>query len=122
LSQSSQVTDGLLDDIASGTSAVVPVLWAFEVANSLLVLQRRKRISVDECARARQHLASLPLVVDDDGPRLALSRTAQLAEQHGLSVYAAAYLELAARRGVPLASRDAALNKAAKLAGVKTLL
>jgi len=61
-------------------------------------------------------------LVDDEGARLALGETSKLAAKHELSVYDAAYLELALRRSVPLASRDTALNKAARRAGVRTLL
>jgi predicted nucleic acid-binding protein len=122
LSQSTKVTDRLLDDVASGTPFIVPVLWMFEVANSLLVLMRRKRIDQEECSRARSILSRLMPVVDDEGPRLALGQITDLAQKHELSVYDAAYLELAIRKRLPLASRDASLNKAAKLAGVKTLV
>jgi predicted nucleic acid-binding protein len=60
--------------------------------------------------------------VDDEGPRGALGRVSDLAEKHALSVYDAAYLELATRRGLPLASCDADLNRAAKRCGVMMLL
>lgn len=122
LSQSTKVTDQLLDDVASGTPFIVPVLWTFEVANSLLVLTRRKRMDPEDCSRARAILSRLTPVVDDEGPRLAMNEIADLALEHGLSVYDAAYLELAIRKRLPLASRDASLNKAAKRVGVKTLV
>jgi predicted nucleic acid-binding protein len=64
----------------------------------------------------------LELIVDDEGPRLALQETSRLAKAHSLSVYDAVYLELALRRGLPLATRDSALNKAARRSGVQTLL
>jgi predicted nucleic acid-binding protein len=101
---------------------VVPTLWPFEVANSLLVLLRRKRILAEERERALGALVRLPLVVDDDGPRLALGSISELAAEHGLTVYDAAYLELAVRRKLPLASRDEALCKAARGCRVKLLL
>jgi predicted nucleic acid-binding protein len=94
----------------------------FEVANSLLVLTRRKRITSEQCARARRALGQLRPVVDEEGPRVALSKLSDLAAEHTLSVYDATYLELAIRRRLPLASRDAALNRAAKVSGVRTLL
>jgi predicted nucleic acid-binding protein len=122
LSQSSSVTDRLLDDVASGIPFVVPVLWMFEVANSLLVLMRRKRIDHREFSRARNLLSRLTPVVDDAGPRFAWTGISDLAERHALTVYDATYLELATRRGLPLASRDAALNKAAKALAVETLV
>jgi predicted nucleic acid-binding protein len=120
--QSSDATAELLEKVAAGTSLVAPTLWPFEVANSLLVLLRRKKITADERNRALAALARLPLVVDDEGPRLALGRISELAAEHGLSVYDATYLELALRRKLPLASRDEALCKAARSCRVRLLL
>jgi predicted nucleic acid-binding protein len=121
-SQSSDETRSLLDEVAAGRPCVIPGLWMFEVANTLLVLVRRRRISADEYARARHDLTELRPVVDDEGPHLAFGETLELANKHALSVYDAAYLELALRKSLPLASRDEALNKAAGRAGVKTML
>lgn len=121
-SQGSEVTDRLLDQLATGTALVVPTLWPFEIANALLVLVRRKRITADERRRALGALARLPLVIDDEGCRLAFERISGLAAEHGLSVYDAAYLELAVRRRLPLASRDDALRKAAVACQVTLLL
>ena len=101
---------------------VVPTLWPFEVANSLLVLLRRKKVLAEERDRALSALARLPFAVDDEGTRLAFERISELAAKHGLSVYDAAYLELALRRKLPLASRDNALCHAAKDCRVKLLL
>lgn len=120
--QSSKAAEDLLDEVASGTPFVTPVLWTFEVANALVMLARRKRIQAEQAARALRALGRLTPTVDDEGPRLAFGRIASLAGEYELSVYDAAYLELALRRRLPLASRDAALNQAAKLAGLKTLL
>ncbi|MCX6911869.1 MAG: type II toxin-antitoxin system VapC family toxin [Verrucomicrobia bacterium] len=121
-SQASAVTDNLLDRVAAGTLLVVPTLWPFEVANSLLVLHRRKKILAEDRDRAMGALAQLPIVVDEAGPRLALGKISELAAEHGLTVYDAAYLELAVRRKLPLASRDEALCKAARGCRVKLLL
>jgi predicted nucleic acid-binding protein len=122
LSQSTNVTDRLLDDVAAGTPFLVPILWLFEVANALLVLTRRKRIDGEDCSRGRSILSRLKPVVDDEGAGLALGKITDLAQKHELSVYDAAYLELAIRKRLPLASRDVSLNKAARQAGVKTLV
>jgi predicted nucleic acid-binding protein len=94
----------------------------FEVANSLLILRRRRRIESWEYERARQYLSDSHPVVDDEGQQRALGNICALAEKNELSVYDAAYLELALRKTIPLASRDAALNRAAKRTGVRTLL
>jgi predicted nucleic acid-binding protein len=120
-SQSSTSTDRLLDEVAEGTPFSVPLLWMFEVANALVVLARRKRMEPEAALRARRALSRLPPLVDEEGPRAAWTSISDLAEQYGLSVYDATYLELALRKRLPLASRDAGLNRAAKLAGVKTM-
>jgi predicted nucleic acid-binding protein len=99
----------------------VPGLWFFEIANALLVLTRRKRITTRECTIARRALAALHPVVDDEGPRIALEKLSDLAAEHSLSVYDAAYLELALRTKLPLASLDSGLNKAAQRCAVQLL-
>jgi predicted nucleic acid-binding protein len=120
--QSNETTNRLRDEIESGTRFVVPGLWTFEVANALLILKRLAKLDSQDCAQARGYLSDLSPVIDDEGVRLALGKISELAEKHALSIYDATYLELALRREMPLASRDSALNKAAKLTGVKTLL
>ena len=121
-SQSSAATDALLRDVALGRTFVVPGLWMFEVANSLIVLVRRRRINAGDCGLARRSIVRLRPIVDDDGPSLALGTVWDTAERYNLTVYDATYLELALRTSLPLVSRDGALNHAARLAGAKTLL
>ncbi len=121
-SQSSAETKDLLDRVASGVSFVVPVFWPFEVANALLMLVRRRRMTPEDFVRVRVDFGIAKPVIDTEGPRLAWSDITELAEKFGLTIYDAAYLELAIRRGLPLASRDSSLNEAARLRGVKTLL
>ena len=117
-----QEAERLLADVEEGREFVVPVLWTFEIANGLLMLARRKLLTTEQCGRARRDLLGLNPVIDEDGPRQALAGIADLAERYTLSVYDGAYLELALRRRLPLASRDKALNRAARLAGVTLLL
>lgn len=105
-----------------GTPFFVPVLWPFEVANTLLILCRRKKISSDERALACSLLARYRPVLDNEGSRLALNQLSHLADEHSLTIYDATYLELAIRRRLPLASRDSTLNKAAQRCGVGVLL
>lgn len=121
-SQSSEEAQSLLEAVAAGDPFSVPVIWACEVANGLLMLKRRKRIEPEHYARARSALSRLNPNVDDDGARLALAKISDLANDNALTVYDAVYLELAIRRRLPLASLDAALNRAAQLSGVRTLL
>jgi predicted nucleic acid-binding protein len=121
-SQSSHATDQLLVEAEGGSPVHVPVLWMFEVANALLILKRRRRIDQQEYDQARLDLRDFRPRVDGESPQLAMGSISELAERYDLSVYDAVYLELTLRKAVPLASRDAALNKAAKRAGVRVLL
>ena len=121
-SQSSSTAEALLEDVASGKPFVVPGLWMFEVANALLVLTRRKKIQPLQCAHARGALSRLHPIIDDDGPRLALQRIWELADDFSLSIYDAVYLELAQRKNLALASRDIGLREAAVKCGIPILL
>ena len=117
--QATAETDKLLEEVAAGSSIVVPPLWFLEVANSLLAAQRRKLLTPLERKTALKMLSELTYIVDEASTASAFHKTSDLAEKHGLSVYDAAYLELALRRRLPLASRDAALRRAAKQHGIK---
>jgi predicted nucleic acid-binding protein len=108
-------------DRVADRGAVVPSLWHLEVANSLTVAVRRKRISPAERADALSDLAQLDVSVDDKTEQHAWRATTQLADLLGLSVYDAAYLELAQRKRLPLVTLDKALIRAAEAAGVEVL-
>ena len=116
--QATPASENLLKLVESGTVAVVPPLWFLEVSNGLLVAQHRKLISPAQRREALDGLSALALVANDADPRSAFGRTTTLAEQHGLSVYDAAYLEVALRRSIPLGSRDRALLVVARQCGV----
>lgn len=102
--------------------AVTPSLWPLEVSNVLLVAERRKRCSEAEAVRFIELLESLPISRDEETANRALNRTYQLAREYGLTSYDAAYLELAMRLGVPLATMDRQLAAAATEAGVAIFL
>ena len=121
-SQSTSATDRLMDEVFTGTSFIVPSLWVFEVANTLVMLIRRKRLQEEDIADALRILQRFAPIVDEDGRALAFREISDLARKYSLTVYDATYLELASRLRLPLASRDSALNKAARRAGVKILL
>lgn len=100
-------------------SAVVPNLWHLEVANTVLVGERRKRPTTMPPAAFLAHLGTLPIAVDPRTADRAWSDTIDLARRHNLTEYDAAYLELAVRLGrVPLATLDKQLLAAAPAAGV----
>lgn len=98
--------------------AYVPELWGLEIANVLLVGERRGRISRQEADRFLALIRSLPILVDQHPCMDALERVLGLARDYSLSAYDAAYLELAHRLGVPLATLDARLASAAQDSGV----
>jgi predicted nucleic acid-binding protein len=121
-SQATSATDDLLSEVDAGRPFAVPSLWWLEVGNSLLMLKRRGRLSKERYERARNALILLTPELDDSGPQAPVVRISQLAEDHGLSVYDATYVELAIRRSIPLATRDARMSKAARACGVPLLL
>ena len=102
-------------------SAVVPARWRLEVANSLTVAVRRKRIDIAFRQSALADLAALDIAVDRLTEAQAWSDTLAVADRYRLTLYDAAYLVLAARRKLPLATLDAELIAAAKADGVPTL-
>lgn len=97
---------------------VVPRLWHLEVANVLLVGERRGRCTQADTTSWLGFLSGLPVLVDGATEARAWSDTINLARQHGLSEYDAAYLELALREDLPLATLDARLEAAATAVGV----
>lgn len=117
--QASRTTAALLEALANGGSVEVPSIWPLEVANALTVLMRRRKVTADERQTALGWLRALPVRLDHDAGGLACSRLADLAVAHQLSVYDAAYLELALRRQLPLACADGPLRKAAVRAGAR---
>lgn len=110
--------DTLLGLIPSAR-AHVPSLWPLEVANVLLVGERRGRITAADTARFLSLLSTFPITVDDETTAHAWDETLALARAQNLSAYDAAYLELAMRLGLPLASLDAKLRAAAAAVGIQ---
>ncbi len=96
----------------------MPSIWALEVANVLLIAERRRRITRAETGRLVELLGALPIVVEEVPFRTATSDVLSKARELGLSSYDAAYLDVAIRRGLPMATRDAALKTACRRAGV----
>jgi predicted nucleic acid-binding protein len=112
--ESSPVADAAFDQLGAD-QASVPVLWWFEVRNVLVINERRGRIDPPGSAAFLADLETLPIIFD----RLSDSETIlALARAHRLTVYDAAYLELARRMDAPLATLDRKLAAAARAAGV----
>ena len=102
-------------------AAHVPALWLWETGNVLVQAERRGRITSAAIHTFLGLLETLPIRIDQPSTASAWHDTLALARSHRLTTYDAAYLELALRRGLPLASRDQALQAAARLEGVPLL-
>ena len=119
--EASTLADGLLYRLRGGDQTVVPAHWPTEVSNGLLIAERRKRIKTGEALVLCDELWRLSIETE---PPLALPQTRivlTLAEKHRLTVYDAAYLELAQRRRLPLGTLDADLRQAAQREGIAIL-
>jgi predicted nucleic acid-binding protein len=103
------------------SGAVVPGLWRLEVANSLTIGVRRRRINVEFRDYALADLALLDITVDLQTDVQAWAATLQFADQHRLTLYDAAYLELARRLQLPLATLDQELRAAGLAVGLEVL-
>lgn len=99
-------------------NAMVPVLWWFELRNGLVVNERRGRITEAETARFLRRLSRFSIVIDNAPDEATVM---SLARRHRLTVYDGAYLELAVREAIPLATLDGPLAAAAKAEGVPVL-
>jgi len=102
------------------THALVPGLWLAEMANALRSAERRRRLPPEHADRILEDLLAFPIEIDP--PDLGTMRSLlALARQYDLTSYDAAYLELAMRKKLPLATRDGALERAAALARLPSL-
>ncbi len=104
-----------------GTPFYAPAHWSIEVANGVLMAERRKRITHADARAVLNLIRHLPVEIDGELTLHAFDTISALARQYSLTTYDAAYLELAMRRRAALATLDAALRKAASTAGVPLL-
>jgi predicted nucleic acid-binding protein len=111
-----QRADHALEAIGS-TVAIVPFLWHIEIANALLVGERRKVVTHAQVIDYLARLDTLPIVEDDAPPALRRDPVMALARLHNLTAYDASYLELALRKGAVLATFDIQLAEAMRAAG-----
>ena len=116
--EATQETERLRDSLVGGR-AIVPALWPIEVGDVLRVATRRGRIARDEWARIRDNLDALPIEIDPVATSIVWHSALELAQEHGLPVYSAMYLELAVRMRLPLATLDLALVSAALDVGLE---
>jgi predicted nucleic acid-binding protein len=102
-------------------SVAVPSHWSLELANILTMAERRGRIDPDRISRFVAMLDTIAIVVDATTHERGLSEILNLARREGITSYDAAYLDLALRERLPLATRDAALAEAARRVGVSVI-
>jgi predicted nucleic acid-binding protein len=110
-------TESLLDRIEGGEEVLVPAHWPLEVANTLLVGRRRGRVTSQQVTEFIDDLAALPIRLEAPPGPAQWRPVLALAERYHLTAYDAAYLELVQRTGLPLATLDGDLRKAAQAEG-----
>jgi predicted nucleic acid-binding protein len=116
--EQSEYADVILTRV-SKDSATVPSVWPIEVANGLVIAERRGRLSVAEIPRLHSLLSTFPIEAEEPALEAALGPIISLARTYDLSAYDASYLELAMREGIALATLDDALRAAANQAGIE---
>lgn len=109
---------GVLEALGAG-QALVPQLWPVETANVLALAERNRRLTATDLDRYLGLLGALSILVDSQTADRATTAILAVARRFGLTAYDAAYLELAQRESLPLASRDKALLAACRKAGVE---
>lgn len=107
--EKSEPTDQILARLSTGT-AYVPALWPFEIRNILIMAERRHRLTADMADQALRLVARFPLTIDQEIDHM---RCHEIARSKQLTYYDAAYLELAVRLELPIATLDKALSRAA---------
>ncbi len=109
--------EDVLDALAD-YGAMVPAIWPLEVANALTAAERRQRLTAADSTRFLDLLGHLPITIVAETPERVFGAIFSLARETGLSSYNASYLDLAMREGLPLATLDEGLARAAKEQGV----
>jgi predicted nucleic acid-binding protein len=117
-SEATPYTEAILAQIGQGEKAWVPALWRLEVVNALLKAKRQGRVTIERAEKFLIQLREFAIESDDQSLAKADTELFQLGLKHQLSSYDAAYLELAMRRKLPLATQDNNLIIAAKVKAV----
>ncbi len=111
--ETSKYADIVLDSLEKH-EALVPAIWPLEVGNVVLAAERRKRLTESDGIRFLNLISELPITVQQETPDRMLKEIFSLARECNISSYDASYLDLAMRNGVPIATQDSGLKKAAK--------
>jgi predicted nucleic acid-binding protein len=115
-----QYADAVLDSLMDAT-AIVPAIWPLEVVDVLLVAERRNRLHASDSIRFLSLLSQLPILVERAWPERMMKELLALGRENSLSSYDAAYLEIAMRQGLPIATLDGKLLDGAKRVNVPIL-
>lgn len=116
--EKSRLADRFWSEMDDNGSVWVPGIFWFEIANTIVVARRRKRITDAQAGVMQDLFSRIPVRTDSQATQGAIAGLHATGTRHGLSAYDAAYLELACRRGLSLATLDGKLNRAASKAGV----
>ena len=108
----------MLQAVIDGADVVVPAIWKLELVNTLVVAERRKKVAPAKSAVFLRDLQKFTITVDLEGLDWAFSTVLDQARLYQRSAHDASYLELAKRRGLPFATRDQPLEKAAQKLGI----
>jgi predicted nucleic acid-binding protein len=117
--ETNNYADTVLDMLIE-SAAVVPSIWPLEVVNVLILAKRKKRLSESDSIRFLTLLSQLPIVVEYERPDM-MKELLALARSNNLSSYDASYLDLAMRKGFPIATLDNKLIEAARRIDVPIL-
>ena len=109
--ESNEFTDSIQARLLNHT-AFVPAIWPLEVANMLLVAERKKRLKKNDSNRFIALISALPIIVESTSPFQIFYNTLPLARKYQLSSYDASYLELAIHKKLPIATLDKAIIRA----------
>lgn len=118
--ETNKYADAILHKL-SEARAVVPSIWPLEVVNVLLVAERRKRLSEADSTRFITLLTQLPIIVEQERPENMMKELLTFARANNLSSYDASYLDLAMKRGYPIATSNNKLIQAARRIDVQIL-
>ena len=116
--ETTRYSEGVLDLLSTG-EALVPSIWPLEVVNVLTHAERRRRLTRAKTAKFVTILRGLPISIDSEGLLRAFEEILSIALDRRLSAYDAAYVELAMREGVPLATLDLNMRKEAQAMGIR---
>ena len=118
--ETSSYADAVLNKLEFST-AFAPSIWPLEVGNVLLVAERNKRLRQADSIRFIALLSELPIIVEPESPDRMMNEIVSIARAYDLSTYDASYLDLAMRKGIPIATLDKGLLSAAKKSNVPVI-